>query len=322
MTGPLFTAIGEILIDFTPLVENDRTVGFEMHPGGSPFNVAVGLARLGARVEFAAKVSTDFFGRFLLAHLEREGIGARLLSRADAPTTLAFVALEGGEPAFSFYQNGTADTLLRPEDVPSGDIAACQALHFGSISLLQEPTASTITGLVERLQGGPLLSFDPNVRPNQVADQTALRRLIDRLFQAAGLVKVSAADLRWLAPARSFEDAAAEILHRGPDAPGPALVVVTRGADGCYALSRRAAVRLPAPHVEVVDTVGSGDAFTAGLLYRLGERDLLSPERLSEAAAPVLEEALRFALAAAALNCTRPGADPPRREEVEQFLAR
>ncbi|MBI3976243.1 MAG: carbohydrate kinase, partial [Armatimonadetes bacterium] len=156
MTSPPFTTIGEILVDFTPLLEGGQTVGFRMHPGGSPFNVAVGLARLGARVEFAAKVSTDFFGRFLLAHLEREGIGRRLLSRSDAPTTLAFVALEGGEPAFSFYQDGTADTLLRPEDL-SADIAACQVLHFGSISLLRDPTASTVAGLVERLRGDPLL---------------------------------------------------------------------------------------------------------------------------------------------------------------------
>ncbi len=316
MSGPLFAAIGEILIDFTPLVENGRTVGFRMHPGGSPFNVAVGLARLGARVEFAAKISTDFFGRFLLGHLEREGIGSRFLSRAGAPTTLAFVALEGGEPAFSFYQSGTADTLLRPEDLPSRDIAACQALHFGSISLLQEPTASTITGLVERLRDGPLLSFDPNIRPNQIADPPGFRRLVDRLFHTANLVKVSAADLRWLMPGRAVEDAADDILTRGP-----ALVVVTQGAKGCYALSSRVARHLRAPHVEVVDTVGAGDAFTAGLLYGLAERNLLSTAGL-RAASGEIEEALRFALAAAALNCTRPGADPPRREEVEQFLAR
>ncbi|MBI3976443.1 MAG: carbohydrate kinase, partial [Armatimonadetes bacterium] len=231
-------------------------------------------------------------------------------------TTLAFVALEGGEPAFSFYQDGTADTLLRPEDLPV-DIAACQILHFGSISLLRDPTASTVAGLVERLRGDPLLSFDPNIRPNQVADAPAFRRLIDRLLQAADLVKVSAADLRWLAPARSVEDAAAGILQGGP-----AMVVVTLGADGCYALSRRLSLRLAAPRIDVVDTVGSGDAFTAGLLGRLAERAVISREGLDAAAAPVIEDVLRFALAAAALNCTRHGADPPRRTEVEQLLAR
>ncbi len=316
MTSPLFTPIGEILIDFTAIVEHGQTVGFRMHPGGSPFNVAVGLARLGGRVEFAAKLSTDFFGRFLHSHLEREGVGTRFLSQSDAPTTLAFVALEAGEPEFSFYQEGTADTLLRPADLPAG-IVASQILHFGSISLLREPTASTIAGLVERLRGGPLLSFDPNIRPRQVADPPAFRQFLDRLLPMADLVKVSAADLRWLTPDRTVDDAAGLLLDQGP-----VLVVVTLGADGCYARSRRVAVRLPAPRVDVVDTVGSGDAFTAGLLSALAERDVVSRHGLDAARLPVIEETLRFALAGAALNCTCRGADPPRREEVERFLAR
>lgn len=316
MTASLFTVIGEILIDFTPIVEHGQTVGFRMHPGGSPFNVAVGLARLGARAEFAAKISTDFFGRFLRAYLEREGVGARFLSSSEAPTTLAFVALEAGEPAFSFYHDGTADTLLQPVDVPA-DIAASPVLHFGSISLLREPTASTIAGLVERLRGGPFLSFDPNIRAGQISNPAAFRQSINRLASMADLLKVSAADLRWLAPEKSPEAAAADFLDRGS-----ALVVVTLGANGCYARSRRVALRLAAPRVDIVDTVGSGDAFTAGLLCGLAERDLASRRGLDTAAPSLVEETLRFALATAALNCTRSGADPPRREEVEHFLAR
>ena len=312
--GPRFTAIGEILVDFTPIVEEGQTVGFRMHPGGSPFNVAVGLARLDVPVEFAAKLSTDYFGRFLLEHLKREAIGTRFLSRCDAPTTLAFVALESGDPVFSFYQDGTADTLLQPEDLPA-DIAHCNILHFGSISLLRDPAASTITALVEHLRGGPLLSFDPNIRPGQILDPPAFRQRIDVLLRTSDLVKASAADLRWLAPARSVGDAARDILDQGA-----AMVVVTLGGDGCYALSRRATMRLPAPRVEVVDTVGSGDAFTAGLLYRLWEEQLLSRQALEAAGAPLLEDALRFALAVAALNSTRSGADPPHREEVERSL--
>ncbi|HEV8340399.1 MAG TPA: carbohydrate kinase [bacterium] len=314
MTGPLFTAIGEILIDFTPIVEDGRTVGFRLHPGGSPFNVAVGLARLGARVEFAAKVSTDFFGRVLLDHLEQERIGTQFLSRSEAPTTLAFVALEHGEPAFSFYQEGAADTLLLPQDLPA-DIGESHVFHFGSISLLRDPTASTIVGLVDRLRGGPLLSFDPNVRPAQIRDPSAFRAIIDRLLRAADVVKVSAADLRWLTPGRSSQDAARDILGVGP-----ALVVVTVGADGCHAYSRQLTGHLPAPRVEVVDTVGAGDAFSAGLLSRLAERDVFSREALEAAEPETLQDALRFALATATLSCKRSGADPPRRGEVERFL--
>lgn len=315
MTVPLFTAIGEILIDFTPIVEGGQTVGFRLHPGGSPFNVAVGLARLGARVEFAAKVSTDYFGRFLLSRLEDEGVGTRFLSRSDALTTLAFVALESGDPVFSFYQDGTADTLLHPGDLLP-EIARCDVLHFGSISLLRDPTAMTITALIDRLRGGPLLSFDPNIRPGQIPDPPAFRQRIDRLLRAADLVKVSAADLRSIAPSRSVEDAARDLL-----AQGAVLVVVTLGADGCYALSRRVTVRLPAPRVEVVDTVGSGDAFTAGLLSRLAAENLVTREALEAAGAPLVEAALRYALAAAALNSTRSGADPPRQEEVDRFMS-
>ncbi len=315
MTVPLLTAIGEILIDFTPIVEEGRTVGFHLHPGGSPYNVAVGLARLGARVEFAAKVSTDFFGRLLLAHLEQEGIGTRFLSRADAPTTLAFVALERGEPAFSFYQEGAADTLLAPQDLAAA-IGHCEVLHFGSISLLRDPTASTIAGLVDRLRGGPLLSFDPNIRPAQIRDRAAFRGLIDRLLRAADLVKLSAADLRWLAQGRTTEEAARDILDLGP-----ALVAVTLGAEGCHVYSRQLTRRLPAPRVQVVDTVGAGDAFTAGLLARLAEQDVISRAALDAAGAQALEDALRFALATATLSCARSGADPPRRAAVERFLA-
>jgi fructokinase len=316
VTSPLCTAIGEILIDFTAIVERGQTVGFRMHPGGSPFNVAVGLARLGGRVEFAAKVSTDFFGRFLRGHLEREGIGTRFLAPSDAPTTLAFVALEAGEPEFSFYQQGTADTLLRAADLPVS-IEATQVLHFGSISLLREPTASTIAGLVDRLHGRALVSFDPNIRPRQITPPQEFRQFLDRLWPLADLVKLSVADLRWLVPDRPVEAAAATLLERGPT-----LVVVTLGADGCHACCRRFSRRQPAPRVEVVDTVGSGDAFTAGLLSRLAEMAVVTRHGLETVAPPVLEEALRFALAAAALNCTRSGADPPRREEVANFLTR
>jgi fructokinase len=315
VTEPFFTAIGEILIDFTPIVEAGRTVGFRMHPGGSPLNVAVGLARLGGRAEFAGKVSTDFFGRFLRVHLEHEGVGTRFLSSSDAPTTLAFVALEAGEPAFSFYQDGTADTLLRPADIPM-DIATTRILHFGSISLLREPTASTITGLVERLRGGPLLSFDPNIRPGQIHRPVEFRLLVERLASIADLIKVSAADLRWLAPDRGFEAAAGDLLNAGS-----AVVVVTMGADGCFVCSRRFTLRLPAPRVDVVDTVGAGDAFTAGLLISLSAREVASRGALDAATSSAVEESLRFALAAAALTCMRSSADPPTRPEVEQFLA-
>ena len=311
----LFTAIGEILIDFTPIVEGGATVGFRMHPGGSPLNVAVGLARLGAPADFAGKVSSDLFGRFLVAHLEHEGVGTRFLSRADAPSTLAFVALRGGEPSFLFYGEGAADTLLAPDDVPE-TIEQTQVLHFGSISLLRQPTAGTIAALVERLRGKAMLSFDPNIRPGLITDPRAYRDLLFRMFRAADIVKISATDLRWFDPDRSLGAATAALLELGP-----ALVAVTQGARGCYARWSGGELRVSGHEVNVVDTVGAGDAFTSGLLLRLWERRVTTQADLARMPPEVLEDGLRFATAAAALTCTRAGAEPPRRAEIEAVLA-
>jgi len=311
----LFTAIGEILIDFTPINERGAMVGFRMHAGGSPLNVAVGLARLGARVEFAGKVSSDVFGRFLAAHLKHEGVGTRFLSHSDAPSTLAFVALEDGEPAFSFYREGAADTRLLPRDLPE-DIVRTQFLHFGSISLMNEPTAGTIAGLVERLRGRAILSFDPNIRPGLIGDRRGYRDLLARLFQSADIVKISATDLRWFNPDHSLEEAANTLMEMGP-----ALVAVTQGPRGAYARWHAGDVRIPARAVEVVDTVGAGDAFTSGLLFSLVERGVTSRAGLQEMRADLLEASLQFATAAAAVTCTRAGADPPRRDEVETVLS-
>ncbi len=313
---PLFTAIGELLVDFTPVVEGGHTTGFRMHLGGSPCNVAVALARLDGQVEFAGKASADLFGRFLIEQLQGEGVGTRWLSRSPAPSTLAFVALEGGDPSFAFYGADAADTLLHASDLPA-EIGTSTVLHFGSISLLHGPTASTITDLVERLRGHSLLSFDPNIRPSLVRDASAYRRTLEQMFRAADIVKLSEADARWWTPDRSIETVATDI-----QAYGPVVVVVTRGARGAYARTARVQAQVSAPPVHVVDTVGAGDAFTAALLFTFAQQLVTSraaaEERLD---ADSLQAALHVAAAAAALSCTRAGADPPRRRELDAFLA-
>ena len=309
-----FATIGEILVDFTPLVDRGATVGFRMHPGGSPRNVAVGLARCGARVEFVGAVSTDFFGRFLVAQLEREGVGTRLLVRSAAPSTLAFVATERDGPSFTFYRTGAADTQLATADVPPA-VDESDVLHFGSISLLTASTRETVLALADRLHGRRLLSFDPNIRPSLIDDPDGYRRMFARAARAADVVKLSEADLAWWMPGVAVAEGADRLR-----ALGPALVVVTLGGRGCYARAPRREMRVPAPQVEVVDTIGAGDAFSSGLLLRLWERGLGSRRALERADAETLEDALRFAAAAAALACTKAGADPPRRDEIEQLL--
>jgi fructokinase len=314
----LITSIGEILIDFLPIVEQGATVGFRMHVGGSPYNVAMGLARLGQPVAFAGKVATDFFGRHMRSHVEGEGIDTRFLLDASALSTLAFVAYENGEPAYSFYGEGAADTLLNAEDLPAALFDDTAILHFGSISLLRGSTPAAVVAAAERLKGSALLSFDPNLRPGLVKDQAAYRALLDRLFGLADLVKISQADLGWLMPGKPVDEAAAALLAHGPE-----LVVVTLGGDGALGLraGRPAPFRVPGVRVYVTDTIGAGDSFNGGLLAALSERGATSRAALAALPDDEVIASLRFAAAVAAITCSRAGADPPHRAEVDQLLA-
>jgi len=319
MSG-LITCMGEILIDFLPIEEEGRTVGFRMHPGGSPMNVAVGVARLGQPTAFASKAASDIFGRYLRAFVEGEGIDTRFLLPADAPSTLAFVAYEGGEPAYAFYGEGAADTLLTPGELPRELFDETRALHVGSISLLRGTTPGAVLAAVERLKGRALIQFDPNIRAGLVRDEAGYRATIKRLLELADVVKISSVDLTWLLPDIASHEAAIDYILRH----GPALAVVTHGGEGVIAkrAGDRSANHVPSFPIRVVDTVGAGDTFNAGILAGLAERDALSRAALAELSPAELRATLRFAGAAAAVNCTRAGANPPRRDEVEQFLAR
>jgi fructokinase len=170
---------------------------------------------------------------------------------------------------------------------------------------------------VEKLRGHVLLSFDPNIRPSLVHDEPTYRSTLEQMCAAADIVKLSATDARWWAPKRALPELAADILARGP-----ALVVITRGAEGAYARTAHVQAQAPAPAVRVVDTVGAGDAFTAALLFTLIERRVTSRATAEALDARSLQATLEVAAAAGALTCTRAGADPPRREELDTFLAR
>lgn len=312
----LLTSMGEILIDFLPIEDAGQTTGFQMHAGGAPFNVAVGMARLGQPTAFASKVATDFFGRFLQTHVEREGIDARFLLPTDAQTTLAFVAMERGEPVYAFYGDHAADTLLTAEEVPAALFAETGILHCGSISLLRGTTPQAVLATVERLKGHALISFDPNLRPGLVHDEGSYRALLDRMFALADVVKLSSVDLAWLAPGKSANDVADDLLARGAG-----LVAVTQGGAGVLAARGDDRLMAPAFRVPVVDTVGAGDAFSAGLLVGLAEYGVTSRAALDGLYIDNLVRILRFAGAVAAITCSRAGANPPRRDEVRAFLA-
>lgn len=316
----LITSMGEILIDFLPTIESGTTTGFRMFPGGSPFNTAVGAARLGHPTAFVSKTAADFFGRYLRSYVESEGIDTRFLFQADAQSTLAFVAMEEAGPAYAFYGEGAADTLITYDELPDALFEETAIFHCGSISLLRGTTPDAVVAAVERLRGRALLSFDPNLRPGLIQDEAQYRELLVHLFSLVDIVKISEVDLEWLAPGVALEAAANDILSHGP-----ALVVVTRGGDGALALlagtDGTAKITVPSFPIQVADTVGAGDSFSSGLLASLMDRGIVTRDALTALGADDIRPVLRFAAAVSGITCTRVGADPPRRDVVERLLA-
>ncbi len=303
--------LGEALVDFT----STGPLAFQGHPGGSPYNTAVACARLGQPTGFLTQISTDFFGEALVEHLRGNGVDLRFVLRSDAPSTLAFVEHTPGTNRYAFLRTGAADAGYAPRPLPELPPETA-FLHFGSISLLQEPAASSIEAVVAAHAGRKIVVLDPNVRPSLVPDLPAYRERFARWLARSDLVKLSDEDVELLAPGLPPARAAERWL-----AAGPAAVVITYGASGAI-LHRRDAppLEVSAPTVAVVDTIGAGDTFTAGLSVALAQREVSRAEQLRSLTAEVWHEVLRFAAAAAALNCTRAGANPPRLAEVLSFL--
>lgn len=302
----MIVVCGEALIDIVPA--GDGT--FQAMPGGGPFNTALALGRLEVPTYFLGRLSTDPFGRLLAARLEESGVDLSLASHGSEPTTLAVAELDGdGMASYQFYFEATSAPNLTPAMLPKQLDRIVTALHVGTLGLMLEPMASTLFQLAERESAHRLVMFDPNIRPAPLTDSSAYRNRINSLMSRSTIVKASDADLAWLFPGLQLEAAALEIL-----ATGPRLVVVTLGALGAFGVSRAINQRVSAPAVEVVDTIGAGDAFGAALLAWLHDHDALNTDlRLSAAD---LKSALEFSCLVASLTCTRAGAEPPRRDEL------
>ncbi len=310
----MITVCGEALVD---LMSADGR-HYAAHPGGSPANVAVGLARLAVPVSLAARLSTDTFGRLLRKHLVDNGVDPRDLVTADEPTTLAIATIGGdGVADYDFYVDGTADWQWSDRELPNPLPADVTALHTGSLALELLPGAAVIEALLarEHARGAVTVSYDPNIRLARRGDPAGARQQVARLVGLADLVKVSAEDLDWLLPGVPPAEVARDWVKRGP-----ALVVVTLGGAGAIATSQHGdPVQVPAPEVTVVDTVGAGDAFTAGLLAGCADAGLLGGEyrpALAGADDALLRQLLTRAATVAALTCARAGADPPTAAEV------
>lgn len=312
----MLVVCGESLID---LISDGSSSGYVARPGGSPFNVAVGAARLGLPTALVSRFGTGSFGYLLREHAAAAGVDLSLSSTETEPATLAVVSLNPvGGAVYDFYVEGTAEAGWQSSEPPAQLPAETQVLHVGSLSSWRTPAADVIAALVtrEHERGAVLISFDPNLRPALVRDTDGIPTRVERLVAKAHVVKVSAEDIACLYP-----DEPPDSVARRWSATGPALVVLTAGSSAVRAYrSGTLACTLPAYDVVVVDTVGAGDAFTAGLLAALAEQNQLGPDQIRDIEEHDLMAALNSAGIVAALTCGRTGADPPTRAERDAAL--
>jgi sugar/nucleoside kinase (ribokinase family) len=253
--------IGEALVD---LLDTDYDGERVYRPaiGGAPLNVAVGLARLGAAVEFVGSVGDDALGERIKDFLAGAGVGTGGVIRVNAPTTLAVTTFEGADPSFRFYGQPPSYGLLGPADLDRATVAGAAALYCGSICLLCDPVLAAARRAWNT--PGPLRAFDPNVRPQLLTDPAGVRGVLEEFAATADLVKLSVADAELLYPGDPAPLVAQRLLKLGAGA-----VVVTLGAEGAMAFVGKASATVPAPRVRAVDATGAGDAVIAALMYRL-----------------------------------------------------
>ncbi|MEA4887968.1 MAG: carbohydrate kinase [Clostridiaceae bacterium] len=312
------TAIGELLIDFTPAgLSAQNHPLFEQNPGGAPANVLACLSRLGRQTAFIGKVGADQFGSSLKRVLDDAGIDTSGLFMTDVcHTTLAFVHLnEQGDRSFSFYRNPGADLLLEPAEIPLNLIDDCGIFHFGSVSMTADPAHSaTMAAVRHAREQGRLISFDPNLRLSLWPSQHQARAAIREAMPWVDMLKISEEELLFLTGEENLTRGAGSLLNQYD----LQLVLITLGAKGAYACTSAAEARQPAYDVKTVDTTGAGDAFTGGFLYQL----LRSRRKPAELTEDDLNLYLAFANATGSLATTKKGAIPamPTLAEIEKCL--
>ncbi|MFF1252576.1 carbohydrate kinase [Pseudarthrobacter sp. NPDC058329] len=306
--GALVTVIGESLVDIIedPRQETKR----QAHPGGSPLNVAVGCARLDLGTTLVTHFADDPYGQLISDHLRSNGVGALVGGSLPTSTALALLDPEGAahyEFSINWDINGASIPALAA-------VESSRHVHTGSIATVLAPGNVAVRGLVEAARTHSTISFDPNCRPGISRDAAGDRRQAEDFVAASDIVKASDEDLRWLYPDRTVEESMAAWLELGP-----ALVALTRGADGPVILTRQGRVDIPGEQVTVADTVGAGDSFMAALISGLAQLNLLGAAarpRLQDLGQEELHALATYANQAAAITCSRPGANPPISSEL------
>ncbi len=301
---------GEALIDMLPRETTRGERAFAPYAGGAIFNTAIALGRLGIPTGFFTGLSDDMMGDILRETLKQSNVDYAFCATLSRPTTIAFVKLVDGHASYAFYDENTAGRMIAESDLPVlGD--DCEALHFGAISLIPEPCGATYEALMTREHAKRVISLDPNIRPGFIKDKQAHMARINRMAAMSDIIKFSDEDLAWFGLEGDQDTLARHWLNKGAK-----LVVITRGAEGATGYTASFKLSVPSERVEVVDTVGAGDTFDAGILASLKRQDRLTKEKIASLDEAGVEAALRLGAKAAAVTVSRAGANPPFAAEI------
>ena len=301
---------GEALIDMLPRQSTLGENAYAPYAGGAIFNTAIALGRLGMPTGFFTGLSDDMLGDVLRETLAAANVDFSFCAISARPTTVAFVKLVNGSATYAFYDEGTAGRMITTNDLPAlGD--DIEAIHFGAISLIPDPCGGTYEALLAREHEARVISLDPNIRPGFIKDKQSHHDRIMRMAAQSDIIKFSDEDLEWFGMSGDHDALAAQWLNIGPK-----LVVITKGADGAVGYTRNMKVDVPSERVDVVDTIGAGDTFDAGVLASLRRDGLLTKYHVANLDQKAIRNALAFAAKVAAVTVSRAGANPPWAHEV------
>ena len=300
---------GEALIDMLPRTSTEGEACYAPYAGGAVFNTAIALGRLGAKIGFYSGIAQDMMGEVLTETLVNSKVDTSTVVYSDRPSTVAFIKLVDGQATYAFYDENTAGRMLSKDDLPT-EVAA-DTLFFGGISLPVDPCGATYEALCHREAANKVIMIDPNIRPGFIRDEATYRARIEGMLAVADIIKVSDEDLTWLFGEGDMIDHAKKLISGGAR-----LVCITEGAKGSYGITAENVVFVEAQKATVVDTVGAGDTFNAGVLASLQSAGKLTKAAVAELDEDTIRTALSLGNRAAAVTVSRAGANPPWSNEL------